>query len=84
MRTLVIVALLILAAALTAGCATDSRPVEVSRGDNGCVVYRVNPGFFENYVYYTVCGRGENIRTSWTTSNGKGQTRTHAVETVWQ
>jgi hypothetical protein len=83
MRTLIIVAMLALAAALMGGCGeADTQPVEVARG-NGCVTYRVNPGFFSNYVYYTVCGRGEHVTTERTVGCGKNCTRQDRTETVW-
>lgn len=83
MRTLIIVALLGLAAALMAGCSDTGEVVEVARHE-GCVTYRVSPGLFSNYVYYTVCGRGENVTTERTVGCGKGCTRQDRVETVWQ
>jgi hypothetical protein len=84
MKTLIYAALIASALGLLlGGCGpVDTEPVEVARG-NGCVTYRVNPGFFANYVYYTVCGRGEKVTTERTVSCGKGCTKQERTETMW-
>jgi len=82
MKTLIIVAMLGLAAALFAGCGGPvGEPVLISDHE-GCKMYRVSPGFFEHYVYYTVCAPGQDARTQSSHTSGK-TTVQDSVDTQW-
>lgn len=87
MKTLAIGAALLAGTLLLAGChGADNEVVKVSEHE-GCSTYRVNPGFFANYVYYTVCRSGERVSTTHRTTQSTGKatyTTDHQVDTVWK